>query len=81
MYFLIMLLYISIPLAVIAFFIVSLCMFLSARSKEKCAPGSVSKGKLITSKILLIVSSVLAGEIVTVVLLVLYLMLNPISFM
>ena len=60
-------LYFAIPVAAILFFIVSLCLFLSARKQNKQQPGSVSAQTLRKRKIMLIVSSVIAGVFAAIV--------------
>ena len=74
-------LYFAIPVAAILFFIVSLCLFLSARKQNKQQPGSVSAQTLRKRKIMLIVSSVIAGVLVVVFLAFVALLFMAVAFM
>ena len=61
-------LYFFILAAAISWFVVSLCLYLSAKNKNKRQPGSVSSRVMKTRKIMLIVSSVIAGVLAVIVL-------------
>lgn len=74
-------LYFAIPVAAILFFIVSLCLFLSARKQNKQQPGSVSAQTLKKRKIMLIVSSVIAGVLAAIVIAFIALLYMAVAFM
>lgn len=74
-------LYFAIPVAAILFFIVSLCLFLSARKQNKQQPGSVSAQTLRKRKIMLIVSSVIAGVFAAIVIAFIALLYMAVAFM
>ena len=74
-------LYFAIPVAAILFFIVSLCLFLSARKQNKQQPGSVSAQTLKKRKIMLIVSSVIAGVLAAIVIVFIALLYMAVAFM
>lgn len=74
-------LYFAIPIAAILFFIVSLCLFLSARKQNKQQPGSVSAQTLRKRKIMLIVSSVIAGVLAAIVIAFIALLYMAVAFM
>lgn len=74
-------LYFAIPVAAILFFIVSLCLFLSARKQNKQQPGSVSAQTLKKRMIMLIVSSVIAGVLAAIVIAFIALLYMAVAFM
>jgi len=74
-------LYFAIPVAAILFFIVSLCLFLSARKQNKQQPGSVSAQTLRKRKIMLIVFSVIAGVLAAIVIAFIALLYMAVAFM
>ena len=74
-------LYFAIPVAAIIFFVVSLCMYLSAKKQNKRQPGSVSSQTIKNRKILLIVSSVIAGVLVTILIAFIALLFMAVAFM
>ena len=74
-------LYFAIPVAAILFFIVSLCLFLSARKQNKQQPGSVSAQTLRKRKIMLIVSSMIAGVLAAIVIAFIALLYMAVAFM
>ena len=74
-------LYFAIPVAAILFFIVSLCLFLSARKQNKQQPCSVSAQTLKKRKIMLIVSSVIAGVLAAIVIVFIALLYMAVAFM
>ena len=74
-------LYFAIPVAAILFFIVSLCLFLSARKQNKQQPGSVSAQTLRKRKIMLIVSSVIAGVFAAIVIAFIAVLYMAVAFM
>lgn len=73
-------LYFFIPAAAISWFVVSLCLYLSAK-KNKRQPGSVSSRVMKTRKIMLIVSSVIAGVLAVIVLAFMALLFMAVAFM
>ena len=75
------LLFFLIPLAAVVFFVVSLCQFLTARSRNKKAPGSVPPDKLTLYRVLLIISSVIAGGMLAVVIGFIALLYMAVAFM
>lgn len=77
MAFLIQFLFWAVPLGAIAFFIVSLILYLRAKRQ----PDSVSREKLKTRKFLLVVSSVIAGVLAAVVIGFIALMFLAVAFM
>lgn len=77
MAYLIQFLFWAIPLGAIAFFIVSLILYLRAKRQ----PDSVSGEKLKTRKFLLVVSSVIAGVLAAVVIGFIALMFLAVAFM
>ena len=74
-------LYFAIPVAAIIFFVVSLCMYLSAKKQNKRQPGSVSSQTIKNRKILLIVSSVIPGVLVTILIAFIALLFMAVAFM
>jgi len=74
-------LYFAIPAATIGWFVVSLCLYFSARNKYKRQPGSVSSRVMKTRKIMLIVSSVIAGILTAVFLAFIVLLYMAVAFM
>ncbi len=58
----------GIPLFVTVFWIVSLVLYVGARRKVKRSPGAVPKEILDKRKLLLVISSVLAGVLLVIVL-------------
>ncbi len=57
----------GIPVAALVFFIVSLCRFISAKSKNKKNPGTFTAEEVKNRKWLLIISSLIVGVLVAVV--------------
>lgn len=57
----------GIPVAALVFFVVSLCRFISAKSKNKKEPGAFSAEEMKTRKMLLIISALIVGVLVAVV--------------
>jgi len=51
----------GLPTILLIFFIVSLCLYISAKRKNKAVPDSFSVQQIRTRKILLIVSAVITG--------------------
>lgn len=74
-------LYFAIPAAAIIFFVGSLCLYLSAKKQNKRQPGSVSSQTLKSRKIMLIVSSVIAGVLAAIVIAFIALMFMAVAFM
>lgn len=81
MLYLVEFLYFVIPFAAIIFFVVSLCQYLSAKKQNKRQPGSVSPQTLKNRKILLIVSSVIAGVLVAILITFVALLFMAVAFM
>ncbi len=71
----------SIPLAVIVAFIVSLCLFISAKVKNRAVPDTFSKSQITTRLVFLIVSSVFLGIIITVAIGLIALMYMAVAYM
>ena len=80
-YYLTVILFYSIPAAVIAFFVVSLIRYLRAKKKNRNMPGTYTDTQLKARRLCLIVSSVIAGVLVTVVLAFACLLFMAIAFM
>ena len=80
-YYLTVILFYSIPAAVIAFFVVSLIRYLRAKKKNRNMPGTYTDTQLKARRLCLIVSSVIAGVMVTVVLAFVGLLFMAIAFM
>lgn len=71
----------GIPVAAILFFIISLILFCYAKYQNKKQPGSFSEGELKTRKILLIISSVIAGVLALVIVSLIALLFTAVAFM
>ncbi len=71
----------AIPIILITLFFVSLCRYISAKSKNKAAPGSFSDVEIKKRRITLIVLSVIAGILIVVVVGYIGLILMSIAFM
>ncbi len=74
-------LYFLIPAAALAFFIVSLVLFLTAKGKNKRFPGTYSPEQMKGRKICLIVSSVIFGILAAVVIGFVCLLMMAVAFM
>lgn len=70
-----------IPLAAIAFFIVSLCSFIGAKKQYKAEPNDANKQKKNATKTQLIVSSIIMGVLVTIVIAFIALMFTAVAYM
>lgn len=81
MYLLVMLAFLSIPVASFIFFICSLISFCTAKGANKRSPGSYSKEELRSRKISLIVSSVIFGIFLTVIIGFIALLYSAVAFM
>ena len=75
------LIFFGIRVALVCFWAISLYRYLSAKKKNRAVPGSVSDSQLKTRKILLILSSVLAGVLVAIVLGFVLLLYTAVAFM
>lgn len=64
---LLIILFFVIPIAAVTFFIISLCSFLSVRKKTKLQPDSVNMQEYRKRKIMMIISSIIAGVLMTIV--------------
>ena len=70
-----------IPVLFLAFFIVSLVLYISAVRKNKKVPGLYTKPQLTARKVLLITSSCLAGLMLAIVTAILALMYMVVAYM
>ena len=70
-----------IPLAAIAFFVISLCNFIVAKKQYKAEPNEMNEQKKNTTKTLLITSSVIMGVLLTVVIGFMALMFMAVAYM
>lgn len=77
----IFLLFYGLPLAALIFFAVSLILFLSARRQNKREPDSVDPTVLHTRRLMLIVSSVIAGAFAAVIVAFAVLLFTAVAFM
>lgn len=71
----------AIPVAAIIFFLISLCSFLSAKKKIKLQPDSIHMQEFKTRKLMMIISSIVAGVLVTVVICFCILLASAITYM
>lgn len=71
----------AVPIGSIIFFVVSLVLFLSARSANKENPGTYTESQINTRKVLLIVSSILAFVVVSVVITIISLLYMAVAYM
>lgn len=67
MYALMVFLFFAVPVAAIVFFVISLYLFLSARKKKIENPDGISDQILKKRKVMMIVSLIIAGVLVTAV--------------
>ncbi len=74
-------LFLLIPIAIIAFFAVSLCKYVSAKKKNKKTPGAVIAREMDRLKTVLIVSSVAAGVLLAAVIGITVLMYLAVAYM
>lgn len=70
-----------IPIAAVVFFVISLCLYCSALSKNKKVPGTFQPSAIRSRLILLIVSSVIMGVLLLVVIGFIVLLYMSISYM
>lgn len=70
-----------IPIVALVFFIISLCLYISAKNQNKKLPESVSSDTLKSRKTTLIVSSVTAGVIWAIVIGLFALLASAIAYM
>lgn len=70
-----------IPLLFFAFFIISLVMYIKTIKQNKKCPDSTLQAKITTWRVLLIVSSVLAGIMLAIVIAIIALMYMVIAYM
>lgn len=75
------LLLLLLPVAILAFFIVSLVLYCLGKSRNKKIPGKYNEVQLQTRKLCLIISSVLLGLLVFAVAFVFSLFFMAIAFM
>ena len=68
-------------MAVVVFFIISLWLYLNAKKQNQRNPGSVNEMTLKIRKMMLITSSIMAGVLVTFVLLIIILLYTAVAFM
>ena len=71
----------AIPIILIALFSVSLYRYISAKKQNKMAPGTFSDAEIKKRKIMLIVLSVIAGVLATIVIGFIALMFMAVAFM
>lgn len=71
----------AIPMLIIAFFGVSIYRYLSARRKNRIAPGAVLPEEMKKRKIQLIASAIIAGALVIVVIGFIALLFMAVAFM
>lgn len=81
MIYLIQFIFYGIPIAALWFFFSSLYRYLSAKRKNKTEPDSFSVEEMKKRKLLLIVSSVIAGVLVAVVVAFAILLFSAVAFM
>lgn len=74
-------LFLAVPIAAIAFLVLSICSYTSAKKQERQQPGSVSPEELKRHKIMLILSAILAGVLLVIVLGFFALMFMAVAFM
>ena len=74
-------LFFAVPIGAIVFFAVSLHRYRSAKEQNKQLPGSVSQEQMKIRKLLLILSSVIAGVLVLAVIGVIVTLFFAIAFM
>ena len=74
-------LFFGIPAAAVMFFAISLFRFCYAKYKNKKNPGSYSVGQIKTRKVLLIVSSVIAGLLAAIIIGFIILLMTAVAFM
>lgn len=60
-------LFFGLPLLALGFWIACMCLYFPAKKREKNEPGSVDSGKLKKYKVMMIVSSVIAGVLLVIV--------------
>lgn len=75
------LIFYSIPLISLALFIVSLCRYISAKKRNKVAPGTFSDDVIKERKIMLIAMSVILGILVAVFVGFIFLVFSAIAYM
>ena len=74
-------LYFVIPAAFLVFFIVSLCLYVCAKIKNKKKAGSVEESRVKLYKMLLIISGIIVGVIAAVVISFITLMFMAVAYM
>jgi len=74
-------LFYAIPAGVLAFFIISLARYLTAKHKNKQVPNSYSPEDIRRRLIMLIVSSIMLGVLVAVIIGIIALMFMAVAFM
>lgn len=75
------LLFLSVPVAAIVFFAVSLTMFILGKIKNKKCPDSVSLDKMLVRKTCFIISSIIVAFFAAIFITVIILFSTVISFM
>ena len=75
------LLFFTVPVGILVFFVISLCRYLSARKQEREIPGSVEAQDLKNRKAMLIVSAVMAGVLLVVTIGLIVLLYMAVAFM
>ncbi len=74
-------LYYTVPIAAVIFFVVSLASFLIAKSNNKRTPGKYSESQIKTRLLLLIISSVVAGVILSMIISFVILLSMAVAYM
>ncbi len=75
------LLLVLLPLAIVAFFVISLVLYSLAKSRNKKTPGRYNDVQMQTRKLCLIFSSVLLGLVIFAVVFIFSIFMMAISFM
>ena len=74
-------LFFGLPVAAVIFFGISLSLYLSDRRKNKQTPGSVAPATLHKHRLMLTVSSIIAGSFAAVVIAFAVLLFTAVAFM
>lgn len=71
----------AVPIGSIIFFVVSLVLFLTARSANKENPGTYNESQINTRRVLLIVSSILAFVVISAIITIISLLYMAVAYM
>lgn len=74
-------LYFAIPLAFVIFFIVSLCLYVCAKIRNKKKAGTVEESRVKLYKMLLIISGIIVGVLAAVVISFIAIMFMAVAYM